>query len=45
LRWEAVVDELTSEEPIVGLCAFDRTRLRPAVVTAVAAAHGRRDDA
>jgi hypothetical protein len=39
LEWEEVADRFIAENPITGLCAFDRTRVDSATLSAVTAAH------
>ncbi|MGT2460700.1 MEDS domain-containing protein [Sinomonas atrocyanea] len=42
MRWECEADHLMQTKPINGLCAFDRTRISPTSMEALAAAHNRR---
>src|SRR5512132_3217623 len=39
LEWEAVADRFMAENPVTGLCAFDRTRVRSASLSAVTGTH------
>jgi MEDS: MEthanogen/methylotroph, DcmR Sensory domain len=39
LGWEEVADRFMAENPVTGLCAFDRTRLGSASLSAVTGAH------
>jgi MEDS: MEthanogen/methylotroph, DcmR Sensory domain len=39
LGWEALADRFMAENPVTGLCAFDRTRVRPASLSAVTGTH------
>jgi hypothetical protein len=38
-EWEAVADRFMAENPVTGLCAFDRTRVRSASLAAVTGTH------
>jgi hypothetical protein len=39
LAWEEVGDRFIAENPVTGLCGFDRTRVGPTTLSAVMAAH------
>jgi hypothetical protein len=39
LAWEEVADRFIAENPLTGLCGFDRTRVGSAILSAVMAAH------
>jgi hypothetical protein len=39
LEWEEVGDRFIAENPVTGLCAFDRTRVDSATLSAVMGAH------
>jgi hypothetical protein len=45
LRWEQVADRFMADNPVTGLCAFDKTRLAPDALSMAIGAHRvRRDD-
>ncbi len=39
LAWEEVADRFMAENPVTGLCAFDRTRVEAATLTEVMGSH------
>jgi hypothetical protein len=39
LAWEEVADRFMAENPVTGLCAFDRTRIAPASLSAAMGTH------
>ncbi len=38
-RWEEVADRFMAENPVTGLCGFDRSRIEPAAVAALQGLH------